>query len=161
MTMTVRRSALLLLTMLPCAPAPARASEPAAPPCFAPSLVADLEAQAPRLMASADELARQVARAPGAPPMAVYQLTRQLALIERIQRRAQAHGEEICISALDGLQRDFGMLRSTAAAFAQGHAELGIERLSGEADQALLRELQAGIEPMQATIDALKWLGGG
>jgi hypothetical protein len=158
--MTLPSTALLLLSSLAIAASAARAEVPSSPPCFDPALAAELEAQTPMLVASADELARHVADEPGSSTRTVYLLTRQLALLERIQRHAQLHGEETCVVSLDRLQRDLAMLRQTYAGYARGNAELEIERLATEPAQAALRDIEAGLERVQATVDGLKWLGG-
>lgn len=123
--------------------------------CFAPEQTEEIEPRFPLLSAYADELSQLAAEEKRVRGMAVYLLTRQLVLLERMQRRLQLHSD-FCDSALDTLQRDFAILRRTNTAFTLGNTELDIAKLESEQAQALLAKIEAELAALAEPVAALR-----
>ncbi len=129
------------------------------PACFAPAQTDEIEPRFPILAAHADELSRLAASDERIPGIAVYLLTRQMVLLERIQRRLQLHSDYACESDFSSLQRDFHFLRTTNSAFLNGDRELEIAKLEAPRARELLAKLEEELAALAAPIAALRWLG--
>jgi hypothetical protein len=154
-TFNLLSSNLFTLSLL-AAPTQASAQDVSLPACFAAAQTEALTARLPRLAASADELSRLAATDERVSGQAVYLLTRQLVLIERIQRRLDLHSDVACLSALDVITRDFEVLRRVAAGFARGDSEIGIDRFDSEPAQTLLAQIEPELEALADPIAALQ-----
>ena len=135
--------------------APSQAQDLPSPPCFASAQTEEIEPRFPILGAYADELSQLAATDARIPGTAVYQLTRQMILLERIQRRLQLHSETGCDSAFDSVQRDFRFLRMTNQAFLEGDRELQIAKLESARARELLAKIEGELAALAAPIAAL------
>ena len=132
------------------------AQEMPAPACFASDQTEEIEPRFPVLGVHADQLSQLAAGDEHVPRMAVYYLTRQMVLLERIERRLQFHSEVACASALASAKRDFAALRLSNTAFMHGNSELGIARLDAEDAQSLLARIESELAALAGPFDALK-----
>ncbi len=135
------------------------AQDAPAPACFAPDQTDEIKPRFPILGAYTDELSRLAASDERIPGMAVYFLTRQMVLLERIQRRLQLHSAYACEPDLNSLQRDFRFLRTTNSAFLNGDSDLEIAKLEAPRARELLAKIEGELAALAAPIAGLRLRG--
>ena len=104
--------------------------------CFSQYSLGQLPAE---LTAKTDELVRHLI-GEGASSMTVYLLTRQMVIIGHMERRILAR-DPGCASAVDGLGRDYEVLKRNFTAFAEGDAQFQIEKVKSPTAQGMLKDI--------------------
>ena len=130
------------LTLLAIGASTSRAEEvveESPPDCFSEQRVHETTVILEALSTGADEIARQLVE-DSASPQTIYSATRQLVLVERMRRRLGASDVE-CPVAMDSMARDFAILERTFDGFANGNAELEIDKVGSEKAQGLLTQI--------------------
>ena len=122
--------------------------------CFAAEQVEPIAAAVPALQMRADELTQQRMNAADKATV-IYLLGRQVVLLERVLRRAQSTDLYACEVALDGLRRDFAMLKRTNSAFRMGNQELEIDKIDDPASAPILAEIDAQLGGLEKHVAAL------
>jgi len=134
----------------------ANAQESDAPLCFSAKKVDMLEQHLQLLVLPTDELAR-IAVDEKASPKTVYVVTRQLAMLETLRRRALARrsADFLCNSAADAISRQFRMLATAYTGLEHGNAELDIEKLQSSPAQAILKGINEGVAAASDSVSAI------
>lgn len=126
------------------------------PVCFATALTDAIESTATNLAMRSDALV-QVQLANDGAPREIYFLTRQVALIERIQRRSLARMPiaSLCEVSLDGLMRDFQLVKTMSNAVAKGNQALEVKAITTAEAQPYLKEIVKLISILEVNLAAL------
>jgi hypothetical protein len=126
--------------------------------CFATALTDAIESTAKNLAMRSDALVHVQLAKDGA-PREIYLLTRQVALIERIQRRSLARMPfaSLCQVSLDGLMRDFEVVKTVSNAFVKGNQALEVKAITTAEAQPYLKEIVRLISILEVNLAALKF----
>ncbi len=110
----------------------------------------------PQLQASSDRLVQALIDN-GARTQEIYIATRQLALADRLQRRARdiMVGGTGAITAADAFSRDATVFGRVIRGFLEGDEAFGIQRIDSAEVRAALDETLAQFEQIQAEVDAI------
>ncbi|MGY6553691.1 MAG: methyl-accepting chemotaxis protein [Wenzhouxiangella sp.] len=116
----------------------------------------EFELAIPQLQASTDRLVLALIGG-GARPEEIYIATRQLALADRMQRRAReiTAGGTGAITAADAFSRDASLFGRVLQAFREGDAELQIRRIDTAEVVTALDETDDLFEQAQGDVDAI------
>jgi len=117
---------------------------------------ADFDRSIPQLQASSDRLV-QALIASGAGSEMTYIATRQLALSDRLQRRARdiMAGGTGAITAADAFSRDARLFGRVIQGFLDGDDTLGIRRIDAAAVRMALDETESIFEQIQEEVDSI------
>lgn len=116
----------------------------------------DFDRSIPQLQASSDRLVRALINS-GAQPEEIYIATRQLALADRLQRRARdiMAGGTGAITAADAFSRDATLFGRVIRGFLAGDETLGIRRIDAAEVRLALDDTLAQFEQIQAEVDSI------